>query len=63
MVYRSYIMYVFSKRRYSVNSIHSRKVPLLNNNNQQAINIAESGDVMKLFKYDVLQELNTIHMN
>ena len=36
----------------------------MNNNNQQPVNIKESGDVMKLFfKDDVLQELNTIHIN
>ena len=48
----------------SLDSMHSRKLLLLSNNKQEPINIEESGDVMKLFfKYDVLQELNTIHMN
>ena len=51
-------MYAFSKvGRYSVDSVHIRKVPLLNNNNQQPIDKETSGDVMKL------QELNIFDVN
>ena len=51
-------MYGFSKvGRYSVDSVHITKVPLLNNNNQQPIDKEASSDVMKL------QELDIIHVN
>ena len=44
--------------------ISSRKAPPLINNNERPINIKESPNIIKLFfKYDVLQELNTIPMN